>query len=393
MTPLSCSMKIVESVADNAIPTMAFLLLDPKKMQNEGTGINYHDKLRDAFQLAVKDKTMDNLRTCLQQCIVTILEKCQEKLNTKKSVSLMRNFTGKDSKLYIYDEAILRLKEVLPQFSCQVPKDIKDAFKKICKEKEIPAEDDYGKDKEFFVLSEIKTLRKICDALSEEDVCQMYDNLRKRTGNYFHEKASCKTLLQLNVSFSDLKNIKGMKETSFYCFVMGLYKEGLLNRVHTNHLYDYMKNKHEMDAASDFKVDLNLYSLTSKPPGICIIFNVEKNRQGSDCDLKKVEELFRETFMYDVVPVKNPTRQDVRMIIEELKADRNKFYDRGEFKALRRSFTDWWRPGRRVLGGERTQIPLFIMNLSPPLSIRVHVESARGTHEDWGEGNERPTKQ
>ncbi|KAG0726711.1 hypothetical protein GWK47_035974 [Chionoecetes opilio] len=51
MTPRKTIKKILEPVADTAIPTMAFLLLDPTKMQNEGTDSSYHDKLRDAFQV------------------------------------------------------------------------------------------------------------------------------------------------------------------------------------------------------------------------------------------------------------------------------------------------------------------------------------------------------
>ncbi|KAG0723084.1 hypothetical protein GWK47_043306 [Chionoecetes opilio] len=327
MTPLSCSNEIVGSIADSAIPTMAFLLLDPTKMQNKGMGSNYHDKLRDAFQLAVKDKTMDNLRMCLQLFIVTTLEKAQEKLNTRQTISLAENFTGND-KLDEYDEVILRLKEVLPRFSFHVPEDIKDAFIKICQEKRIPTMDYKGNDKELFVFSEIKTLRKICDALSEEQVCQMYNKLITRKNDDFYETTTGGTLSKLDVSSSDLKNIKGMKEASFYSFVVGLSKEGLLNRVHTHHLYNYLENEHETDVASHFKSDLNMYPLASTPPGICIIINVEKDRKGAEKDLVKVDKLFKETLKYDVIQVKNPTRQVVNKVIEELKADRNKFYDR-----------------------------------------------------------------
>ncbi|KAG0729133.1 hypothetical protein GWK47_030953 [Chionoecetes opilio] len=308
---------------------MAFLLLDPTKMQNKGTGSNYHNELRDAFQLALKDKSMDNLRMCLQQSIAIILEKSQEKLKTKQTVSLLSNFTVNE--LDEYNEVIQRLKEVLHQFSCHVPKYMKDAFENICQEKRIPAMDDKGNDKEFFVISEIKTMREICDALSEEQVCQMYNKLM--TKNYISiipsiKKPTGKTLSELEVISFDLKKIKGMKETSFYCFVVGLSKEGLLNRADTHHLYNYLENEHETDVASHFKSALNMYPLASKPPGVCIIFNVEKDRKGAEKDIAKVDKLFRKTFKYDVVQVKYPMRQDVNKIIEELKADRNKFYDR-----------------------------------------------------------------
>ncbi|KAG0729132.1 hypothetical protein GWK47_030951 [Chionoecetes opilio] len=276
--------------------------------------------------LAVMDKTMVNLLTCLREFIATTLKKSQEKLKPKQTVSLAKKIT-KNDKLDEYDEAILRLKEVFPQFSCQVPRNIKDAFIKICKEKEIPAVDDKGKDKEFFVFSEIKTLRKICDTLSEEQAWQMYNKLMTRKIDDFREKSAGKSLSKLEVSLSNLKNIKGMKEASFYCFVVGLSKEGLLNRVHTHHLYNYLKNEDKTDAASHFQSALNMYPLASKPPGICIIFNLEKDCRGAEMDLVKVEELFRETFKYDVVAVKNSTRQGVSDVIKELKADRNKFYD------------------------------------------------------------------
>lgn len=259
---------------------------------------------------------MDKLREHLQDYILKLLEKRQEKLK---------------SQLDEYDEAILRVHEVLQLFSCQVPEDLKADFmtiykEKICQEEKTPAELEDGKIKEFFVHAENKTLWKVCDSLSAEVVGQMYDNLKENTKVSFYDKASAEDLKSLTVSLSDMKNIEGLKEALFYCFVLALFKEGLLNRIHTHYLISYLANN--TDDVSDAISQLERYPLGPKPPGLCIIFNMEEDRQGAKHDFGRINYLFEKTFNYEVWPVINPTKDAVREQIAKLAADKYKFYDR-----------------------------------------------------------------
>lgn len=271
---------------------------------------------------------MVKLREHLQVYMLMVWKKCQEKLETEQIISLASNFSGEDDKLDEFDEAILRLYEVLLLFSCQVPPDFEKAFTKICRDKKIPEKTDDGKVRQFFVYAENKAFMKICDDLSEEQVCQMYGKLTKKTSSDFHATSSAKELMNLSLRSSDMKGIDGLKEASFFCFVLALFKEGLLNRVHTHHLSEYLENEEESNVPLHFVPQLQLYPLGSKPPGICIIFNMEKERKGAELDFQIVEKLFKETFKYDVFAVKNPKKATVITTIEKLKAEKNKFYDR-----------------------------------------------------------------
>ena len=255
----------------------------------------------------MQEKDMGKLREYLKSYIISEWGKYQRYLEEKHSKSSI-DLLDQNDKLGEFEEAILRLHEILFLFSVEVPESLEEAFMNICKDKRIRAQTDDEKVKEFFVFAENKTLRKICDSLSEGKVCQMYGNLRKKIGKNFHETASAKKLMLLEVSLSDLTHINGLKEASFYCFVVALFKEGLFNRIHTDHLCDYLENK-ENHVPSKIRTELQQYTLASKPPGICIIFNMEKERKGAEHDLMSIKNLFENKFKYDVAVVKDPKKR------------------------------------------------------------------------------------
>ena len=276
-----------------------------------------------SFQMAVQEKSTATLRANLTQFIGELIKKCQEKLKLEESIDLQHKFSQEI--LDEYDKAILRLHEVLLLFSCQVPKDVADAFKHICRVKNVPAVAAGGRMRKFFVNSENKVLRKICEPLREEAVCRLYDY--EEGEKYVHEygKAPGKTLPQ--IILSDL-NSNGGKEAAFYCFILDQLQKGFLSRIHTHSLASHLEQVETVDLSQRITSMLRRYPMESDPPGLCIIFNMEEGRKGARADYENINNLFRNKFKYDVIYKINPTKLDVESTRVELTKGGYQFYDR-----------------------------------------------------------------
>lgn len=256
-------------------------------------------------------------------------------------------------------------------FDYPIPEDISRTSDNIVYTQKIPVfmeEKGTYKKKTYFVYAENKVLMKICNQLNDEDVSYMYELMHLENNPVASECEASRTHLSealdqdeegeeeddgcipskeeeprhwstvkshfnLSVKVEDLKKISGLKDVAFYYFVLILMKERMLTGLHTHtlsNIFDFLKTKRfNVKPRIDRILDqLGRYPMASSPPGLCVILNMEKNRRGADHDRQNVKELFQNHFKYDVIEKINPTSEDVRDIIRELKASRNKFYDR-----------------------------------------------------------------
>lgn len=250
--------------------------------------------------------------------------------------TLESNFSDESDQLSNDEEDILEFAEIFEMFSHAAPESIKSNFGSIIASKKIPIRRKHGsqKKKTFFVHAENKIMMKICDSLSPQEVFQMYEVLRESKA--VEQEDKIKDLLQQPVDAQALEKVAGLKDVAFYYLILNLMRKHMLNRLYTHKLcfiFDQLKQMKVERAESYEHIDktlagLNRYPVASRPPGLCLIFHIMKNRPGAQKDLSKVRELFEKTFMYDVFVKIDPTSEDIKMIVSKLKAARNKFYDR-----------------------------------------------------------------
>ena len=127
-----------------------------------------------------------------------------------------------------------------------------------------------------------------------------------------------------------------MKDTIFYFMILNMYKHSLLNRLYTEILENFLQGSLEKDAApvdqdviiSKAKQMLNRYPMTSRPPGMCIIVAMTKNRESAEIDIANVMKVFETYLHFDTVVIRDPEKDDLQSWIVKLKANKYKFYDR-----------------------------------------------------------------
>lgn len=243
---------------------------------------------------------------------------------------LMDNFSTELDAAEEEEENILRFSEVLQFINVTVPDDIKETVKSIITHKKIPLGKKDGSLKNIMVSSGNKDLCSICQQLDEKKVVMMYKTIIDEGDNNFQE---VKEKLNIDLNPEGWAKVDGMKDVAFYYLVMVLKEEGLLNSLHTYPLLNIFDRIMVCDTTDgpelvDPRDLLRRYSLALSPPGICIIWNMTENRKGSEEDFNNVRSLFCETFEYDIIENKDPTKETISKTIEELRKEKYKFYDR-----------------------------------------------------------------
>ena len=139
-----------------------------------------------------------------------------------------------------------------------------------------------------------------------------------------------------------LKLVPGMKEVIFFFIILTMFKEKMLNGLYTHVLEYFLDGAKQLfeDGSDRSHIDtaiqqLKRYPMTANPPGICIIFSMLKDREGSKEDVIEVKKVFEDEFNYDVFVKINPTKKEIKMLIDKLSAPRNMFYDRYIFLICR----------------------------------------------------------
>ncbi|XP_045610647.2 cell death protein 3 isoform X1 [Procambarus clarkii] len=354
--------EFLSKVRDDEVPKMLFLSVNPNKVEEEAEGAvgsnsiftdgdtlgvgSTHTtgdfkseggsdsiaRLLQKFEKALEERSISPVRRELQLRLLKLssVELC----STNSLSTLESNFSDESDQLSNDEEDILEFTEIFEMFNYSAPESIKSNFGNIIASKKIPVRADFGSvsKKTFFVYAENKIMMKVCNCLTPDDVFQMYEVLRVSKAV---ERDDIQDLLSQPVDLKALKSVAGLKDVAFYYLILNLMRKQMLNRLYTHKLsfiFHQIQQMNERTNTPNPDIDrvlsnLQRYPVASRPPGLCLIFIMLENRVGAPKDLAKVRELFEKVFMYDVFVKKDPTAEDVKIIVSKLKAARNKFYD------------------------------------------------------------------
>lgn len=279
----------------------------------------------------MREKSINQVRRELQ---LRILKLSSVEFNTNTLSTLESNFSDENDQLSNEEEDILEFTEIFEMFNISAPENIKVNFGNIISSKKIPLKrgdiGHYSK-KTFFVYAENKIMMKICDSLTPQDVYCLYEIIRESKAIENDDKV--KDLLSQEIDQEALAKVRGLKDVAFYYLTLIMMRKRLLNRLYTHRLVFLFDQLKAMKRGQDPNIDrildtLNRYPVASRPPGLCIVFNMMENRNGAAKDLVKVKELFEKEYKFDVFVKIDPTAEEIKTIVSKLKAARNKFYDR-----------------------------------------------------------------
>ncbi|ROT61665.1 caspase 4 [Penaeus vannamei] len=286
-------------------------------------------KLLEKFKSSLSEKSIAPVRRELEH---RILKLKSVQLNTNTLSTLESNLLKKYDQLSNEEEDILEFTEIFEMFNLSLPESIRVNFGNIISSKKIPLKrGDIGNhSKTFFVYAENKIMMKICDSLSPQDVYRLYEIIRELEDIEKDDKV--KDLLSQQIDQGALEEVPGLKDVAFYYLTLTMMRKQLLNRLYTHRLAFLFDQLKEMKSGKDPNIDrildtLNRYPVVSRPPGLCIVFNITENREGSTKDVVKVKELFEKEYKFDVLVKEDPTANEITDIVSELKAARYKFYD------------------------------------------------------------------
>ncbi|XP_037783137.1 uncharacterized protein LOC119579411 isoform X1 [Penaeus monodon] len=353
---LSNNKGILSKVRDEDVPKMLFLSVNPNKIEEQETtcaasgytdGVSIGKKvvvtefrgedtsdsvtrLLEKFERSLREKSINQVRRELQ---LRILKLSSVEFNTNTLSTLESNFSDENDQLSNEEEDILEFTEIFEMFNISAPENIKVNFGNIISSKKIPLKrgdiGHYSK-KTFFVYAENKIMMKICDSLTPQDVYCLYEIIRESKAIENDDKV--KDLLSQEIDQEALAKVRGLKDVAFYYLTLIMMRKRLLNRLYTHRLVFLFDQLKAMKRGQDPNIDrildtLNRYPVASRPPGLCIVFNMMENRNGAAKDLVKVKELFEKEYKFDVFVKIDPTAEEIKTIVSKLKAARNKFYD------------------------------------------------------------------
>ncbi|XP_076038184.1 caspase-8-like isoform X1 [Oratosquilla oratoria] len=330
--------RVVDNISDEHVPKILFMAVEPDQMARvHDTSLasaieDQWSRLLTKFHDALERSSIEPLRLELRVRLMALGS--LEVRGPSHLSTLESNFSDHSENLSNDEEDVLEFTEIFKMFGYSVPKTIQDKFYRIVQNKRIPIHIEQGtKEKNsFFVFAENKRIVDICDRLTEADVSNVYKYFR--TTKETEQDEALKGPLSLFPSTKHLQEVSGLKEAAFLYLVLSMLREKLLNRLYTHCLSSAIvalqsRTSDETDTQRfNFILgELDKYPVESKPAGICIIFCVLENRKGAEHDMKRVQDVFKNTFGYDVFVKKNPNESDIKFIITKMKAPRNKFYD------------------------------------------------------------------
>ncbi|XP_047496981.1 uncharacterized protein LOC125044384 [Penaeus chinensis] len=345
---LSGDEDFLSNLRDEDVPKLLFLSVDPNRRTalsgandtfgaSPGMGGIFTDseapsnlRLLEKFKRCLVERKITPLRRELRCRLLSL--SCVKPVSNSLS-TLESNFSDENNELNDGEEDILRFTELLEMFRLPVPKDIRDIFDNIISSKKIPLTMNPEKSEErtFFVEAGSKVMVEIGDSLSPSDVFNLYGILSGTARG--DEKA--KELLSPELEQGSLEKVPGLKDVAFYYLVLEMLRKEMMNHLYTHKLhflFDQLKAMKYGEGAEDPHIDdilntLGRYPITSRPPGLCLVFIMTEGRSGASRDLAKVRELFEKQYKYAFFVKNDPTAEEIKTIISKLKAGRYKFYD------------------------------------------------------------------
>jgi len=292
-------------------------------------------RLIDKFADAIKKESNAPLQRELRVKVLKLRQAMNSALSTStESSTLENNFLQINDELDGDDEEVLTFTEALDIMDVEVPEDFRDVANAIIVDKKIPiARKDQSnlKQNRFLSYTLNKKIHEICELLTLAEICSMKEALN-------NDKEGQKEVYRLTAAFEiiqykeELEKIKGMKEIIFFYIILNMLKESMLNRIYTHSLGFFLeyilntsKEKDRVQKAVDI---LKRYLLTDNPPGVCIIFSMQNDKQeGRKEDVLKLKTFFGKSLNYNVLVKVDPTSTDIKKMLMELNASRYMFYD------------------------------------------------------------------
>lgn len=174
-------------------------------------------------------------------------------------------------------------------------------------------------DGNLFVYAENLRIKRLCAALNEDQVWQMYNSAvdKKLLGN----KAP-----DIQITAEILKKKEGLKETLFYYLIRQMELNNKLNRIYTNRLQELLQ---ELGGGlmDEWMEVLERYPVESNPPGHCVVFCVTRDRMGGEAEIKKVYRVFHKTLGYTITIKENPTLSTIMETLATLQRPKYRIYN------------------------------------------------------------------
>lgn len=239
-------------------------------------------------------------------------------------IMLPRDTKAADRALRKSDEDLLTLVEACQYLDIEFHK-LDDKVKKVQEKLLITDEEMQGT---FFIYAENLRMCKICDSLSPSLVCRMLEIMKddKDLNKLFRN--------DLNISMEKVCTTEGLKEALFFYMIRLLEVHDKLNRVYTDNLESLLERLSEVVPSEEERCKvvrladfLNIYPGECRPPGLCIVFCVTKDRPGAEGEINKVGKVFRESLGYTVEIVKNPNEATLKEWEMKLEKQKYRFYD------------------------------------------------------------------
>lgn len=282
-----------------------------------------------AFMLFLKDENISKVRKVLEARIKELYEYPLFEIPEKGANSAVRT---KEQEILTFIEACKTFKVDCTKLN----------EKKLQAEKYLFLSETECKGN-FLSYSENLRIIHICDILSEKLVYLLYEKVQLEiksisVSEILADNEVVEQVRQnwksLEVLQSKLEEVKGFKEALFFCIIRILEINDKHNHLYTDKFEELLQNidtdklnEGNTGIIKSITCMLSTYPNVCQPTGYCLVFCVTKEREGADCEIRKVEEVFEKSLGFTVNVVKDPTEKDLEGCLEEMKKFKYHFYD------------------------------------------------------------------
>lgn len=177
----------------------------------------------------------------------------------------------------------------------------------------------------FFINAENLLMSDICDCLTSQQVYKLFCLAVNKNGWKFLEGQDASMVKEEHLHKEEMKN------ALFFFIIRQMEEKRLLNRIYTDKLQGLFKELCEDNGNSE-KLNACIQKLKSypdecQPPGLCLIFCVKKNREGSDVEVTKIKSVFQDLFKFTVEVEVDPNVETLQRYHKKLLEPKYKFYD------------------------------------------------------------------
>lgn len=176
----------------------------------------------------------------------------------------------------------------------------------------------------FFIHSENLWIMKMGDLLTPRQVHKFLTIIQEMG-------LLCRSFDQyLTVFEESMVQIDGMKECLFFYIIRCLEFKGTYTKTVKDvleKLEQEAETQGEKNIITDITKELRCYPSKCHPAGYCIIFCVTGDRDGAESEIEKVQKVFDKSLGFIVEIQRDPIKNTVNAVLENLKSPKYDFYD------------------------------------------------------------------